>query len=502
MFIPTLPTELWHDIASYLHQRSHYSLVLVNKRFHSIFLPILYSRIQIIGPSTRIVSSDAQAAAEIGSRYSLAGPRASAILDIMDSNESLRSWVHECSITNFWPRRRTPLLGFGKATTHSFEGLMSSIFTLVGKFPSLKTLSLYSVTVPATCILYAFTQQNQSLYISDNCVCYGETEVDPNTVFTVARFRPHSSSLQTPLIIQATLGGSLRELFLTHTENASLRRFLEAHINHGSITLPNLELLELAWTAQQYLPFFTMTPNLKELRFKTALKLDLGTSLLDSKAIPKLSRFSGHNSLLKTFTCGRPVTSIETNDTSGVVSVGFLGQDDNVLLTTLGHFFGAASNVKKVVWNNCSRNRELMEYLVQFNPEVGHLTLTPSTYYTKVRSAENNRGHSLIDSQEELHDRLGILKALKNLRTLNIYSLRHTPCEESLNWERTQCEYMQAEGCQLLTSISFTTIIQWHRLDLNSKWAPSGVGMDVYDIYRNPLPKSIRPLKPLDENTA
>jgi hypothetical protein len=384
MSTPLLPTELWRDIGSYIRRQDHCSLVVVNKHFNAVFLPVLYSHPIITGPSGSIIDKQFPET-EKPSRYVLAGTPASLVLDKLEKDEIIRKSVRECTLSRFWPSSKTSLFGFGSAPMHSYEGLMTSIFILIGKLPSLRKLNLVRVQIPTTCMLYICTRPNQTLDIYDNMAgFYGTVNIEPETTFTVSTMRFHSYIFENPIVCQIAMGRSLRELHIAGGEHRGVRHFYEAHIDSGTITLPNLEVLDIGWFNALYLPFLKMTPNLRWLRLRTSLMLELGTNPLGIDAAPKLCHFTGHNSYLKVFTKGRPITTIVTRDSSGEVSRVFTGQHDNIALSELGPFFGAADDVREVVWEKCSRNKELMAYLVQHNPRVVHLTMTPSVDYARV----------------------------------------------------------------------------------------------------------------------
>ena len=80
------------------------------------------------------------------------------------------------------------------------------------------------------------------------------------------------------------------------------------------------------------------------------------------------------------------------------------------------------------------------------------------------------------------------------MHTLKIRCLSHVPFQYSLDWERAHCESLQSEGSKGLVFISFSKLIDWNRAEDGSVWIPSGEGMSVYEMYRNPLPRSILPL--------
>jgi hypothetical protein len=82
----------------------------------------------------------------------------------------------------------------------------------------------------------------------------------------------------------------------------------------------------------------------------------------------------------------------------------------------------------------------------------------------------------------ELRARLEVIKELKELHTLYIRCLEHVPSESTFSWEREQCEWLQNKGSNSLTSISFSTLIDWNREVGSSHWIPSGSGMPVYEL--------------------
>ena len=49
-------------------------------------------------------------------------------------------------------------------------------------------------------------------------------------------------------------------------------------------------------------------------------------------------------------------------------------------------------------------------------------------------------------------------------------------------WEREQCEWLQKDGSSSLTSISFSTLVEWSWERGSSVWVPSGAGTLVYNL--------------------
>jgi hypothetical protein len=191
--------------------------------------------------------------------------------------------------------------------------------------------------------------------------------------------------LSTPTITKLILGGSLRELVLSSHAQAPMVTLSETHTSQGSPQLSNLEILEIGWLSSEYLNFFKSTPNLIELRVKGLGRMELGPEPLDPKILPKLERFTCHNQYLGVFVRNRPIKSIVTRDSTGISHAFHLGQDDNSPFGGYGPNFGSTTVLESLTWNNCTRNREVLQYVVEHNRKIMHLEVTPALAYGRVR---------------------------------------------------------------------------------------------------------------------
>lgn len=465
-----LPPELWLDISSYLERLDHLSLVQVNRRFNQIFIPALYSDIIIKGPDYYIMDGhpvflDSPDAA---SRFFLAG-RTRGLLERLQKDAELRQCVRQCKISTFRaPFRDMTPSEAGQAPYVVFETLVEDIFQLVATLPSLERVKIHLSEIPAQC--FFMLCQLPDIDITTSAVTmYGKVDLSEFTSFKVGRLVFETSNVRPaiPSIVEMTLSGSLRELSLNTESRGVLKKLFTEHMQRSTPSLPLLEVLEIGWIDAQYFDFFRATPNLLELRLKGITRLQLGTSTLNSDLLPRLRRFSGHHSLLPCFVRGRPVMSITTRDTTGTPHPDFWAYDDNITLSPLGMNFGSSTPVLKLVWVDCTRNRELLQYLVDRNPGILHLDVTPTVPYTKVL----------------LSERLDIVEQLKQLRELYIRSLQHVPSTDSLLWEKETCERLRRKGSAMLTSVSFSTLIDWTRKVDSELWTPSGEGLPVYRMY-------------------
>lgn len=473
---PSLPTEIWQQIGSHLEAKDQSSLLLINRLFQAIFSPVLYRRLTIRGPDRRIGdASTGITTEESRSKFALAGPVTSRLLQRLESSEKTRGWVQHCQIKNF--RSQIAWISWNKDSDQipplfrAFQALMQEIFLLVGNFPLLKGLHLLKAEIPSESLFYLCSRPHLSLSIDVVGVAFfGTNEADPGMAFTPVRFNSEVSQLRHVMqsFITLTLGCSLRELALGTEAEMHLRKFYQAHMDYPGVSLPRLEVLTISWFIAEYSPFFRSTPNLVELRLHGMVRMSLGDAPLDSSLIPKLKRFYGHNCFLPYFIPGRPVHTIETRSSTGPGHVVFLGQEDNISLKGLNRRFGSAVDVIDLTWDNCNQNQELLQYLIAHNRKLTHLELTPTLPYT----------------EEQLHDRLELVKELKCLRTLYIRCLTHVPSERTLSWEREHCESLQREGSGVLVSVSFSSLIDWNRENGSSIWTPSGSGMPVHDMIK------------------
>jgi hypothetical protein len=387
---PSLPTELWQDIASYLEQKDQLPLLLLNRSSQAIYSPVLYRRPIIKGPDERIGELHENLTREESqSKFILAGPATSRLLRRLESGET-RGWVRHCQIAGF--RSQIPWISWNKDSDQispafrAFQTLMWNIFTLVGSFPSLKSVEILNAEIPSDSLYYICSRPHLSLSIAIVGVAFfGTNEVEPGTQFTVVRFNSEVSQLRHVMhsFIILTLGCSLRELALGTEADMHLRRFYQAHMDYAGVSLPRLELLTISWILTEYLPFFRATPNLIELRLRGMVKMALGNGPLDASLLPKLQRFYGHNCFVPFFVTGRPIHTIDTRSSTGR-HVLFLGQEDNIVLLNMMPRFGSTVDVRNLIWDNCNSNRAVLQYLVDCNPKINLLELTPTLPYTKV----------------------------------------------------------------------------------------------------------------------
>lgn len=389
---PSLPTELWQDIASHLEQKDQLSLILLNHSFEAICSPVLYQRVIIRGPEQPIAEMSATITPdESQSKFSLAGPAASRLLQRLEASEETRSWVRDCEIKSL--RSQIAWISWNKDPDlispifKAFQALMVDIFMLVGSFPYLKNLCLLRAEIPSESLYRICSRPNQSLSIAVIGIAFfGTNDITPDTPFTVARFNSEVSQLRhvMPSFITLTLGSSLRELALGTEAEMHLRKFYQAHMDYPGVSLPQLEVLTIGWFIGQYSAFFRSTPNLVELRLRGMVRMPMGNTSLHPSLIPKLKRFYGHNSFLPFFLPSRSVHTINTRSSTGPGHTVYLGQEDNTSLTDLGPCFGSAVDVVDLTWDNCNQNRALIQYLVSYNRNIVHLELTPSLPYAKV----------------------------------------------------------------------------------------------------------------------
>ncbi|KAG8828458.1 hypothetical protein FRC18_009769 [Serendipita sp. 400] len=448
-----LPPELWLHVADYLTRADFRSLIPVNRTFFDLFTPSLYSDIIIAGTG----------------RGQILKPKASRLLEMLEKTSRLRGYVRRCMIMNLRQNRKLTSSEPTNPQVLVFAETVKEIFILVGKFPSLELVTLQRSDVPFEWIFYICSQPNISLGIVISlCSVYGPVELPSDRSFNLTSLSILTSAIRDcmpAMIHMIRLSSSLRELRLDTTW--TLQDLFKKHVDNPGISLPKLEILKIYRINLDHLEFFRSTPNLVELRFKMGIKPELGSSPIPVNLLPKLRRFSGHTPSFKAFITGRPVTDIETADTTGPSSMSSLGTDDNIAFEDFSPNFGSSVDILSLKWRNCTRNQALLQYVSEQCPKIQHLDLTPTVPYTK----------------EELEKRLQTVKGLKMLRSLRIMSLEHVPTVRNLEWERRQCEALTSEGSPQLLSVSFSSLIDWNRKIDSKTWTPSGDGLPVSEMF-------------------
>ncbi|KAG8828457.1 hypothetical protein FRC18_009768 [Serendipita sp. 400] len=390
---------------------------------------------------------------EYTSRDQVLKPKARRLLETLEKTSRLRGYV----------RRYPQVLLFAET--------VKEIFILVGRLPSLELVTLHRLDIPFKWIFYICSQPNISLgIVISACSVYDLVELPSDRSFNLTSLSISTSNIRgcMPAMIQmTTLSSSLRELRLDTSHTWTLQDLFKKHMDSPGISLPKLEILEIYAIDLDHLEFFRSTPNLVDLRFKMGVRLELGSSPIPVNLLPKLRRFRGHTPSFKAFITGRPVTDIETADTTGFSYMNNLGADDNIAFEDFSPNFGSSVDILSLTWRNCTRNQALLQYVSEQCPKIQHLDLTPTVPYTK----------------EELEKRLQTVKGLKMLRSLRITSLEHVPTVRNLGWERRQCEALTSEGSPHLVSISFSSLIDWNRKIDSKTWTPSGDGLPVSEMF-------------------
>ncbi|PVG04544.1 hypothetical protein CPB86DRAFT_777828 [Serendipita vermifera] len=468
-YTPSLPIEVWQDISSFLDKRTdRLALVCVCKAFQGTFTSALYSDIMIKGPERLRDPNEPTLDHGPDSPFALAGHVACSLLERLDTNPELRSYVRRCEIRSLKPATYNYLVSDEEMS------LISAIFTLVGDLPFLQDVCLHSMVLPASWLLYICSRPHLALNVTTIATTlHGQPELQQDMVFTAKSLVLETSQfrLSSPAITAMVLGGSLRELVLSTQARAPMSTLFDAHASRGSPQLPKLEVLEIGWLSAEYFDFFKSTPNLLELRLKGLGRMDLGDRPLEPTLLPKLERFTSHNLFLNLFIPGRPIKSIVTRDSTGFSHPFHLGQEDNPPFNHYQPNFGSTSVLESLTWNNCTRNREVFRYIADHCRRIVYLNVTPALGYEK----------------QELYERLQVLKVLTELRTLYVRTLSHVPYRVSLNWEEEFCKELRADGSPYLCSVSFSELIEWNRKWDSEVWVPSGEGLPLYESGWEPM---------------
>ncbi|KIM28625.1 hypothetical protein M408DRAFT_308028 [Serendipita vermifera MAFF 305830] len=488
MRVLCLPTELWANVASYLEREDHLSLVHVCRDFHNIFYGSLYSNL-LIGPSHPAYWEESQYVES--SIFAQLGPETSSLLKRLETDEDLRSRVRTIEIK--YLLKQTTYRWEEDPNEPLYDAFVGAIIRICRDCPLLQRVTLSYALIQAKWVIYlaSHPRQHLDLYL-EGTQLYGRPESMMETVednnpeigpsITVrsltASYTASAAPLWIEIISRLLSSTSLKRLGLSSTPSFGLLSALNKHRQATS----NLESLTVSVLDPCVVDLFVRLPNLRELyviqtvAFRLLAPSDIPPAHGPTSALTKLEAISIDARLIPAFTSGRNITSIRARDMIPARSNGFAPLTP-VNAGTFGRQFGSEVMVRTLEWEKCSRIDEVLDYLLEMNPGIWHLTIIPANE----------------PSQEEFTAYLAKFSQLPELRTLEFPVLIHVPSPSTMAWEMEKCQSLRKDGLKSLVSVSFSAFLTWTRHPEDEViWRPSGPGTETvkptYNLIIGPLP--------------
>lgn len=376
-----LPPELWLDIASNLSTKDLLPLFLINRRFSQVLLPTLYSTIRIKFPALSDHPRLPPGSQTLASCTALAELPAGRLLQTLESHPELHAYVRCCWVIGL--SSCTSLYGSEDLEelmdVQEYDRYHGAVLTLIGRLPRLQTLHLYHSHLRIRWILHLAIQPSLRLSITMNhCALYGEDTTDePFTLSKLSysyifgskavRRSLHSIAFHAP-IQHLGIGNNFKRTFANHMQ---AEEPLLSHLKVLELATPELRLND---------DFFKSTPNLTTLDLIGNVESFTWTNLPHG-AIHKLETFKGDSRCIPMVTAGRSVTQLVSNDPKSGTALD---------LYALGPHFGSNKPLRIVTWTNCIRPAGLLQYILDHNPEIQDLKITPllgSELYLRVSTS-------------------------------------------------------------------------------------------------------------------
>lgn len=353
MGIPSLPTELWAEIAKEetLNTEDYYSLTLVDRRFRDIFTPALYSSIGIhIGIHSYL--RDTLYSSPDASRFELVDSRLQRLLDLFVCSPLHRQFVHQVDFRTMYP----PPVQLDENIKYSyFDELTESIMALIAWFPSLQVLKLSYLRFELDSILRLVSSSSSGLLLEMyHCFITGEATINvQSTLSSLACYK-----LPIKILVPLISGASLRELHI----GISLGQ-LESALKRYNLSLTSLRSLSVPDFTNGALNFFKNTPDLSKLSIRrdSTSHDDSPLPLHWKNMLTRLEHFSGQKDFIPLFVSSRPVVSIDC-------------REYEALPPDLGPLFGSQVVVRDIQWSS-DEPWEILPYLVKHNPKVQDLCI-------------------------------------------------------------------------------------------------------------------------------
>ncbi|KIM28624.1 hypothetical protein M408DRAFT_23668 [Serendipita vermifera MAFF 305830] len=482
MPVLSLPTELWTNIASYLKRKDHLSLVHVCRDFHGIFYGPLYSSL-LVGPR-RYTHWEPEK--HVGSsRFAQIGPESSSLLERLEADENLRKTVRTIEIMHL--DKKTigyPYRWEEDPTEPLYDAFVGDIIRICRDCPLLQKFTLNNSMIQVKWLIYLASHPGQQLDLYLDLVQlyghsgsaaettdYGVPEKGPS--ITARSLTSTRASWSSAILFEVSRLLASKSLKVLNNPSISDSDLFLALNKQGLGLTSNLESLTVSSLDRRAMHLFRQLPNL---RYICALGMTEYPSLALSNIPPghgptsvltRLESISIYPHLISAFTPGRNITSIRTLDRLHSYANDFVPLIP-VNAGTFGRYFGSEVMVRTLEWNYCSRTDEILNYLLENNPGIWHLTIIPT---------------GAPASQEAFTAYLTKFARFPELRTLVFPTLAHVPTPRTMAWEIERCQELREAGSKSLVSISFSALLTWTRHpDDETLWRPSGPGMETLKL--------------------
>lgn len=348
MPILSLPTELLLSIAEQecLTRVDHWALVLVNKQFSIIFLQLLYRSIRIIFPLPAIIPKSYSPS----SKFAVGDPTLQSILERLDKYPHLRACVRKCRIENLTCRNRYYAPALEKLHP---EWVLDPVFTLIGQFINLNSISFFNTYIPTECLLY-FARHPVLRLSFELRNAWSYNAAWPEGAFG-ATVLENDRDILDSFTSALTFGGSLTHLSLP---KLSLGTLTAAHAFCKRPVLESLVSLVLSSHGEDGPSFLACTPNLIRLEFLDDEPRSRDSEEWDS-VLPKLETIRCSFENLLRFTKGRSITSI-----AFIEGIRYGLEHGMPIETGVAKHFGSDVPVRRLYVGFCTFLREFFFYVV------------------------------------------------------------------------------------------------------------------------------------------
>jgi hypothetical protein len=261
-----------------------------------------------------------------------------------------------------------------------YDRYHGAVLALIGRLPRLQTLYLYHSQLRLQWLLHLSVQPHFRLSMNiHNCTLYGEDTTDePFTLSKLSFSEIYASEAVHKLFYIIVFHAPIEHLRIKD----ALTRVFATHIQAGKPILSKLTVLELVTLGMPEIDYdlFKSTPNLTTLDLSGNHDLFTWTNL-SHNAIPKLETFKGNSYCIPMVTAGRQITQLVSNDSKAIGALK---------LHALGPHFGSNKPLRIITWTNCIRPEGLLQYILDQNPEIHDLKITPlmgSELYLRVSTS-------------------------------------------------------------------------------------------------------------------
>ena len=164
-------------------------------------------------------------------------------------------------------------------------------------------------------------------------------------------------------------------------------------------SFPHLKSLRIKTISHHYLALFQAMQDLRELKIVEYKSSPLNDQSVPPTVLGKLETISVQFDGISTFTTGRRVTSVISGDPQR----SLIYDSTAVKFAMMGPKFGSNAMVTTVIWKTRDRPHLILDYLVENNPGVRHLTIhQTNSRSTRVREYLR-RGLAVLTSSYSSH---------------------------------------------------------------------------------------------------